>query len=124
MDNTKLIIDNVKSGNANALSVYVEVKRMEENAKYILAEIQELAIAEAEKYPEKTIHAFGATIEKRNGPSTWDYSNCQAYIQCKERLKYIERISKAGGGADSDSGEIIDKAIKLHGKPTIAISFK
>lgn len=108
-------------GEINPLEAYIEIKRLSNEISQAEAVVKDLAINEADKYPSKSFSAFGAQIEKRNGPSTWDYSSCAAHIQAKERLKYIEKIAQAGGGADANTGEEIGKAIKIEGKSTIAV---
>lgn len=117
----KELIQDVQQGRLNALQKYVELKEMQSEIEDALKSIQPLAIDEADKYPEKSFKMYGALIEKRAAPATWDYANCLAYQQAKKRLKYIEDIAKAGGGADTDSGEIIDKAFKIEGKANIAV---
>ncbi len=111
-------------GERNALQVFIELKQAEADLKYAMAVVQPLAIDEADKYAEKSFKAFGAIIEKRSSPSTWDYTQVAAFNAAKARLEYIQKIAQAGGGADSDTGEVIDKAIKISGKSTIAINLK
>lgn len=120
----KEIAQQVVDGHINALKAYVELKKVEKKLEHALAVVQPLAISEADKYTEKTVFAFGAIIEKRSTPSRWNYEDVKAWNQAKERLSYIEKIAQAGGGADTESGEIIDKAHKVSGKSMIAISFK
>lgn len=120
----KELATEVANGDINALEGYIILKQSEKQLEEALAIVQPLAIAEADKYAEKTIHAYGAIIEKRSAPSRWDYSSVAAWNQAKERLDYIQKIAQAGGGADTDSGEIIDKAFKVPGKAIIAVSIK
>lgn len=120
----KEIANAVTSGEISPLKAYIELKEAEVDLKYALAIIQPLAIKEANNYPEKSFKYMGAIIEKRSSPSIWDYSQVAAYNQAKSRLEYIQMIAQAGGGADADSGEIIDKAIKINGKEIIAINLK
>lgn len=122
--NYKEITDQVVNGDINALKAYIDLKVAEKELEYALAVVQPLAINEADKYTEKTFKAFGAVIEKRSAPGRWDYAQVNAWKQAKDRLAYIEKISQAGGGADMDSGEVIDKAIKIPGKAIIAINLK
>ena len=115
------LANQAKDGETNPLSVYIQLKRAEKELKAAIELVQPLAIDEADKYSEKTFKFQGAVIEKKSAPSTWDFSEVAAYTQAKERLKYIETISKAGGGADANTGEVIDKAIKIDGKSTITV---
>lgn len=117
------LIKAVKEGRCDPLSAYVDLKLIERHVKSSIDALQPYAVNEADKYPGKSFEAFGATIEKRSAPATWDYSTCLAHVQAKNRLKYIEKIAQAGGGADVESGEIIDRAFKVEGKETIAIKF-
>ncbi len=111
----------VKEGDMNALKIYVRLKRDADELSKAMAIVQPLAIDEAEKYKEKSFKAYGAVIEKKNAAGSWDYSMVSAWNAAKERLKWVEKMAQAGGSADADSGEIIEKAVKIEGKSTIAI---
>ncbi len=106
------IIKQVKDGELNSLSIYVDLKRFEKGLKDALDTIKPFAEEEASKYPEKTFKAFGATIEKKSGVKEW--------VSTKERLKQIETIAQVGGM--DESGNEIQRAFKVPGKDTIAIS--
>jgi len=114
-------LSQLREGELNPLSLYIELKQLEGQLKLAMDEVQPLAIDEALKYPEKSFKFQNCIIEKRNTPSTWDYSNVQAYQQVKERLKYIEKVSQAGGGFDAETTEEIGKAIKIEGRQTISV---
>lgn len=118
----KELSEGVLNGDLNALSVYIDLKRFEKDLAEAIKEVQGFAIQEAEKYPEKSFEAFGASVEKKNGTSRWDYSNIREWNLAKERLKQIEVIAQVGGM--DESGNEIPKAFKIEGKPTISISFK
>ena len=115
------IQDGVEQGNVNPLEAYVELKAIENTLKEVMAKVQPLAITEADKYNEKSFKAFGAVIEKRSAPATYDMSHINAYLTAKEKVKYIETIAKAGGGIDPETGQEIEKAIRVEGKSTIAV---
>lgn len=115
------IKDAVEQGNVNPLEAYIELKSIENTLKEVISTVQPLAITEAEKWKEKSFKAFGATIEKRNAPATYEMSHINAYISAKEKVKYIETIAKAGGGIDPETGQEIEKAIRIEGKSTIAV---
>jgi len=110
-------------GNLNPLEVYIDLKAELIELEAAIKQVQDLAISEADKYAEKSFKYNGAIIEKRSSPAIWDYSECMAYHQAKERLKYIEKIAQAGGGADTDSGEVINRAIRIEGRAGIAVKF-
>lgn len=114
---SQLVID----GNLKALEAYVNLKKIEKIVSEQLKIIQPYAINEAELWHEKSFKFLDCTIEKRNSPSTWDYSNVNAYKTAKEHLKYIEKISQIGGGIDPTTGEEIEKAVKIDGKSTISV---
>lgn len=116
------IIKQVKDGELNSLSIYVDLKRFEKGLKDALDTIKPFAEEEASKYPEKTFKAFGATIEKKSGASRWDYSGVSEWVATKERLKQIETIAQVGGM--DESGNEIQRAFKVPGKDTIAISLE
>lgn len=114
------IAEKVTSGDVNPLAAYIELKKIEDELKQAMSIVQPLAIDEADKFSEKSFKFQGAIIEKRSSPATYDFSGVLAYQQAKERIKYIETIAKAGGGAD-EHGEWIDKAHIIKGKATIAV---
>lgn len=113
------LVKQVKEGEINALSIYVDLKRYEKELSEALKEIQDFAITEAEKYEGKSFKAFGALIEKKSGASRWDYSEVKEWLLAKERLKQIETIAQVGGM--DESGNEIQRAFKVPGKDTIAI---
>ena len=123
MNEYKLISNEVVEGNMNALEAFTILRRHLADLEEAIEVVKPLAIDEAGKYGSKSFSAFGANFELRNGPGQWKYQG-SAYNEAKARLKYIEDIAKAGGGADANTGEIIEPANKIEGKSTIAITFK
>jgi hypothetical protein len=120
--NINRILQEVADGNSNPLEAYIQFKKLEKELENAIKAVQADAINEAAKYPEKSFKAFGAVIEKRNAPSKWTYDHISAWISAKENLKRIETLAQAGGAVDEESGEVIDRAIKVHGKETIALT--
>lgn len=118
--NIQEIIDSVKEGHGDPLEAYILLKALEEQVEEGLKELKDLAIGEAEKYG-KSFDRFGAHIEVRSAGSRWKYDHIGAWKSAKDKLTYVEKIAQAGGGADPDSGELIEKAIKVEGAQTIAI---
>lgn len=112
----------VGAGEINALEAYVILKELAGKTELALKQIQDAALTEASKYPEKSFKAFGASIEVRNGASTFKF--CEAVQNYEAKLKQLKEQSKLGEFADPDSGELITKAVKIEGKTTLAISFK
>lgn len=114
----------VYGGETLALPAYIQLKELEQELKEALAIVQPLAIDEASNYPEKTIQFANASVEKRSGPATWDYKHIAVLNAYQEKVKYVQKIAQMGGGVDPDTGEIIDKAFKIEGKSTIAVTLK
>ena len=67
------IADDANNGLSNPLGAYVELKRLEKAVKMCLESVKPYAVAEANKYHENSFTEFGATIEKRNAPGTWNF---------------------------------------------------
>lgn len=111
-----------EAGEINALEAYVILKELSSKTELALKQIINHALAEAEKYGQKSFKAFGATIELRNGPSTYKFSS--AILDLETRLKQLKDMSKSGSFADEQTGEVIDQAVKIEGKSTLAVSFK
>lgn len=114
----------VKEGNINPLEAYIILKSALTDLEKALKEIQDLAIDEANKYGQKSFEAFGAKVEVRNGASRWDYSQVQVWKHLKDQLTTIEKLAQLGGQVYVETGEPIEQATKVHGRETIAISFK
>ena len=112
----------VSSGDINPLEGYIILKELQGKTELAIKQIQELAIQEGLKYGEKSFNAYGAKVEMRNSPSTYKF--CAAITSFEDKLKQLKEHSKLGEFADTDSGELIDKAVKIDGKQTISISFK
>ena len=112
----------VNSGEVNPLEAYIILKQEQSNVETALKAIQDHAINEGLKYGEKSFSAYGAKVEMRNSPSTYKFSGYLTALE--EKLKALREQAKIGEIVDSDSGEVIPKAIKLEGKQTISISFK
>lgn len=113
-----------QNGDCDALQAYKTLKFIEDELKRAIAIVQPLAINEADKYPGKQIDFPDAIIEKRSAPARWEYKHIPAWQEAQKRLEWVQKIAQAGGGADPDSGEIIDRAVKIEGKATIAVTLK
>lgn len=121
MSEYRLMLSEVLEGRMDALDAFINLRKHLKELENVLVELQPLAITEAEKYGAKSFEAFGAKIELRNGASRWNFQG-SAYESAKARLEYVQNIAKAGGGADPNTGEVIDAATKVEGKSTIAIT--
>lgn len=120
--NIQQTLQDIADGNTNPLQAYIQFKKLEKELESAIKTTQADAINEAAKYPEKSFKAFGAVIEKRNAPSKWTYDHISAWTSAKENLKRIETLAQAGGAVDEQTGEVIDRAIKVHGKAGIALT--
>jgi len=116
------LANNVIEGNCDALDSYIALKKAQAELETALKLVQPFALTEAEKYGQKSFKAFNASIELKNGPSTYKF--CPSITQMEEELKKIEDMAKLGSFVYEPTGEVIDQASKVEGKSTIAISFK
>lgn len=114
------LAEQAMNGEANPLEAYITLKALVKDLEADLEAIKDLAFDEAAKYPEKSFKAFGAIIEKKSAPSTWDYSQVAELENAKKRVAYVQQIAQSGGGFDTDGVEI-GKAIKIEGKSIISI---
>lgn len=112
----------VQAGEINALETYVKLKELSSKTELALIQIIDHALTEAEKYESKSFKAYGAKIEVRNGASKFKF--CSAINDYESKLKELKEQSKIASFADPNTGEMIDKAVKIEGKTTLAISFK
>lgn len=120
---TNKLVEQVKGGEISPLKAYIELKRLEKATEIALAEVKDLAYAEASNWGEKSFKAFGAQIEVKNAASRWDYSGVPLVKSASERLKYLEKLAQIGG-VDEETGEVVSKANKIEGKATLSISLK
>ena len=70
----------------------------------------------------KSFKAFGAKIEVRNSASQFKF--CAAINDYDAKIKMLKAQSKLGEFVNPDTGEIIEKTVKIEGKTTLAVSFK
>ena len=88
------IIQAVRDGEKPALTAYAELKTIEKELKAALAEVQPDAVADAERYGEKTFNAHGFCFELRQGSRRWNFKNIPAWGQKKSELAEIEERAK------------------------------
>jgi hypothetical protein len=119
LEKIKQLAENVNDGWVNALDAYIELQKILLEAESALERIKPLAVKEAYLYPEKSFEKNGVLIEKRNTPSRWDYSSCEAIKMANENLKRLQKIAQ-NGGVDPVTGELL-KATKIEGVPSFAI---
>lgn len=112
----------VGAGELNPLEAYVILKELQGKTELAIKQIQDQAINEGLKYGEKSFNAFGAKIEMRSSPATYKF--CAAIQNLEAKVKLLKDQSKLGEFADTDTSEIIEKAVKIEGKQTLSVSFK
>lgn len=109
------IIDNVKSGKQEALTVLKALKDFKKEFDIQLKEIELIALEEAKNY-DKNFELDGFKFEKRNGRATYDYKGIQEWSEIKESLKATEdkykgaylQYQKGITPIDSKTGEVIE----------------
>lgn len=120
----------VQDGRANALQTYIEIKRINEASAAALKEMQDQAIEEADRHPEKSFELYGAKIEKRAGGSRYSFKHIQEWQKKEQERKAIEEAAilaekaQRSGQDIIKEGVIVEPAQFIEGKATIAISFK
>lgn len=70
------VIESVKTGELNPLTVLIQLRAMEKATERILKEIKENLLTEAAKYPEKEFEYMGNKITKAEHGTKYDYSKC------------------------------------------------
>ena len=70
------LIRSVKEGEVNPLEILVMLRAFDKVSKRVLAEIDRNYLTEADKYPEKKFEFAGASIEKVEVGTSYDYTVC------------------------------------------------
>jgi hypothetical protein len=132
------IADKANNGEVSALSAYIQLKRLEAETADAMALVKDQAIEEASRYGKGEHEVDGAVIQCRAGAGRWDYSSLGWYqaIDAKrkalaEQAKDHEEQAQAAQRAaermqtivDGD-GVVIEPAVYVPGKDTVAISLK
>ena len=122
------IADDANNGLSNPLGAYVELKRLEKAVKMCLESVKPYAVAEANKYHENSFTEFGATIEKRNAPGTWNFKHIDEWANATKKVKAIEEMAKdaykqslKGKTITDNDGVIVKEAIYTTGESIIAV---
>jgi hypothetical protein len=90
------VIESVKGGEINPLTVLVQIRAMEKAFERILKETKQNILSESDKYSEKTFEYMGNEMTKAEHGTKYDFSKCG-----DPDLKMYE-----------DQKAIIDKGIK------------
>lgn len=118
-----------ESGNIDALAAYIAFDRIAKAAEDFKNLLKDNALAEADKWSEKTFSYMGVEVQKKAGPGRWDFKGVKAWAEAKANLSAIEERAKAaaemylkfGTQAVSEDGELINVAKYTAGKDTLAI---
>ena len=114
----------VKDGLVNPLEAYVSLKKLEEIVKQDKSKIDEEALSEANKYPEKSFNFSDVEITKKNSAGRYDYSNIPEIVKKEKELKELKETYKAASKydiTDLNTGEILNAPIYKHGKEILSI---
>ena len=113
------VIQSVKEGEINPLTVLIQLKAMEQAANRILKEIKDNLLTEAGKYPEREFEYLGNKIAKAEHGTKYDYSKCgdpvyqrlfeaafEANGKLKERENFLKSIKEPFNFVDDVTGEV------------------
>lgn len=119
-------VQGVIDGELDPLEIYAQFKDFEKYFKDCKDAVQEVAIAEAEKYGEKSFRHKDYSFELREGRANYDFKSIDQWSSLKERIKDIESKSKAAaknGGSflDQETGEVIGACQINYSKPSLVI---
>ena len=121
-----IIVKSVLEGEENPLEVDIRLRYMEELVGGIRSHglMKREVFTEAEKYPEKTFDAYGATITKTSrttytykscGDPVWDDLNEQILAlsdQRKRRETFLKGLIDNEPVANTETGEVINPPLK------------
>ena len=88
------LLTEVENGNENPLLLYAEIKQLKELYTTAEKQVVDIALDEAEKYPEKSFELDGYVFEKRNGATRYSYKNIPEWQTYNEALKNCEARHK------------------------------
>lgn len=120
------------------LDGYVRLKRMEAQVADAMSKIKDAAIEQAAQYGKGEHEAFGAVVQCRAGAGRWKFDHLQWYKDIADKREAIDNEAKAKedaarGAAQArermqtivdDDGVIVEPAVFVPGKDTVAISLK
>jgi hypothetical protein len=118
-----------EGGNIDALAAYIAFDRIAKAAEDFKNLLKDNALAEADKWGEKTFKYMGVEVQKKAAAGRWDYKGVKQWAEAKANLSAIEERAKAaaemylkfGTQAVSEDGELIEGARYTAGKDTLAI---
>lgn len=99
----------IENGEINPLELLRTFKTLEKLIENVKPILDKAALAEAEKYPEKTVELLGAKFTKKEGTPTYDWSVCNDEVlnelQANQK-EYVEVIKKRQEFLKNISGSI------------------
>lgn len=114
------VIQSVKEGEINPLTVLVQLRAMQQASERILKEIKDNLMSEADKYSGNKFEYLGNTITKAEHGTKYDYSACgdpvyrrllqisdEANSQLKERENFLKAVKSPFTFVDDESGEVV-----------------
>ena len=116
------VVSEVEEGTYNPLQLKIFLKAIQKSCEEIENRTSSLSLTEAEKYGEKSFQFMGATVEKCELGTKYNFSTCGDHIwtslekeiktlteEKKKRETFLKTISKPMTVADEASGgELID----------------
>ena len=119
----------VERGEADPLTAFAELSKIEKVAKEAKEQIKEQAIAEAAKYAERAIPIAGVIVEKKAAAGRWSFANIRAWSEAKANLAAIEERAKAayqaaqkfGAITATEDGEVVELPTYTAGGDTLAV---
>jgi hypothetical protein len=128
VDQIAAIAQSVDEGNSDALSAYVEFKRIEKVLEASMKQVFEEAITEANRYTEKTFSCNGAEVTKKSNPGRWDFKSCPRVESIASKLKEAQEQAKAAYNQSQKGAVLLDEdqcliepASYAHGADGLAI---
>jgi hypothetical protein len=119
----------VERGEADPLTAFAELAKIEKVAKEAKEQIKDQAIAEAAKYAERAIPIAGVIVEKKAAAGRWSFANIRAWSEAKANLAAIEEMAKAayqaaqkfGAITATEDGEVVELPTYTAGGDTLAV---
>lgn len=114
------VIESVKGGEINPLTVLIQLRAMQKASERILKEIHPNLMKEADLHPENEFEFMGNKISKAEHGTKYEYSNCGdpiwSTLKAKEMLlksnitereTFLKAIKTPLETLDKDSGEVV-----------------
>jgi len=121
--------DAIASGYIDPFEAHIRVKALAKVCETVLKNIDESAVTTARKHG-KSGSFLGVDFSISEGRANYKFDNSPAIITMENKLKAMKELAKtlaktnASAVADTETGEVIEKARTEYGKETISITFK